>query len=74
MELYTNPLFEIKGISIYKYWEELVQKYQESDNTDILFDGLVQNDSMLRNQILKVHMFADNIEDIIKDQTDGMED
>lgn len=74
MELYTNPLFEIKGISIYKYWEELVQKYQETDNTDILFDGLVQNDSMLRNQILKVHMFADNIEDIIKDQTDGMED
>ena len=73
LELTIHPLFEEMDVHIYDNWERLVKEFDAHGDIKRLLNGIVKSDSILRNQILKAHIFESNIEKLIKDDIYGME-
>lgn len=74
LELYAHPLFEKMEIFILENWKKLIAEYESTKDSKVLFDGLINSESALRNQIMKVHMFENNFDEYINKNTDGLED
>lgn len=74
IELYAHPLFEKNDIHILENWKDVLQRFSKDNDLNVLFGFLTKSDEKLRNEIIKAHMLADNVDKYIKELNDGLED
>lgn len=73
IELYAHPLFEKNGIHILENWKDVLNRFSKDNDLDVLFGFLTKSEEKLRNEIIKAHMLADNVDKYIKNLNDGLE-
>ena len=73
LELFAHPIFEQMDIYIIEHWKQIVIEYDKALDLEILFKGLIDSDSVLRNMIMKVHMSENAFDKYIKENIDGLE-
>lgn len=60
-ELYLHPILEELDIHIFQYWKEVIDTIKDQNNADLLIKELTRQDSPLRNQMMKLYMYATQI-------------
>jgi molybdopterin/thiamine biosynthesis adenylyltransferase len=66
IELYLHPILEDLDIHIFQYWKEVIDTIKDQNNTDLLIKELTSQDSPLRNQMMKLYMYATQISNKVK--------
>ena len=75
VEIFTHPFLFSKGVEILRHWMMVVDEFMKTKNARVIVEGILDRDSLLRNQLMKLHMVANNIEITLKNElSDGMED
>ena len=59
-DLFTYPLLKSKGINLIEHWAEVIDKSENTKESEVIINALIKNDSAIRNDILKTQLFIDN--------------
>lgn len=75
IEIFTHPFLLSRGVEILRHWIPVVDEFMKTKNAKVIVEGILGSDSILRNQLMKLHMVADNLETTMKNElSDGVED
>ena len=75
VEIFTHPFLFNKGVEILRHWMSAVDEFMKTKNVRVIVEGILGSDSLLRNQLMKLHMVADNLQITMKNELrDGVED
>lgn len=59
IDLFAHQFFVDKGINLYEHWKEVVTASDEENDVKRVMDALVDKDSPLRNDIMKMQIVFD---------------
>lgn len=66
LELYLNPILEELDIHIFQNWKDVVDTITDQNSAELLIKELTNRNSPLRNQMMKLYMYATQISSKIK--------
>jgi hypothetical protein len=70
LELYVCPMFENVDIHILHHWKSIINNHNNSDDYSEFLKELINSESEIRNQIMRVHVLEDTFK---KSDDNGME-